>query len=55
MKYFVFWFGVLTVIIATTHGFITGQSIVHSLLFHPLVILVGLMAMAYGINEEACK
>ena len=51
MKTVLLWIGVITLVIALTHGFITGQSIVHSLLLHPLVILLSFVLIAIGLGE----
>ncbi|GEA11035.1 hypothetical protein [Alteromonas sp. KUL49] len=50
MKSFLLWIGFITLVIALTHGFITGQSIVHSLLLHPLVILLSFVLIAFGVG-----
>ncbi len=51
MKKFSIWLGVLTILISITHGFFWDQSIVHSLLLHPVVLLFGLSMIAIGATE----
>ena len=51
MKTLLLWIGIITLAVSLSHGFITGQSIVHGLLLHPLVILVSFVLIAIGIGE----
>lgn len=52
MKTVLLWIGVITLVIALSHGFITGQSIVHSLLYHPFVILLCFVLIAIGVEKS---
>lgn len=52
MKTLLLWTGVITLVVSLSHGFITDQSIVHSLLLHPLVILLSFVLIAIGLGER---
>lgn len=51
MKALLFWIGILMLVVSLSHGFITGQSILHSLLLHPVVVLLSLLLIAIGKGE----
>ena len=51
MKTLLLWTGVITLAVSLSHGFITYPSIVHSLLLHPLVILLSFVLIAIGLGE----
>lgn len=51
MKTFLIWVGIVTLVVSLSHGFITEQSIAHSLLFHPVVIILSFALIAFGIGE----
>ncbi|MCV2884182.1 hypothetical protein OE749_05705 [Aestuariibacter sp. AA17] len=51
MKTLLLWTGVITLAVSLSHGFITDQSIVHSLLLHPLIILLSFVFIAIGLGE----
>ncbi|WP_287243598.1 hypothetical protein [Pseudoalteromonas sp.] len=46
MKILLFYTGLFTLAISLTHGFFTEQSVVHIVLFHPLVGLVDQMQLS---------
>jgi len=52
MKTFLLWIGIITLAVSLSHGFITDQSIVHSLLIHPLVVLLSFLLIAIGVGER---
>lgn len=52
MKIFLFYTGLCTLAISLTHGFFTEQSVVHIVLFHPLVILFSFILIAYGSRKK---
>ena len=47
--------GLIFIISAISHSFIWEQSVVHNLLFHPLIILVGLGLFALYCQSRECS
>lgn len=43
--------GLIALIISTTHGFFTDQSVVHSLLLHPVVVILSLLLIGCGLDS----
>lgn len=52
MKTALLFTGIFTLIVSISHGFITEQSIFHSLLIHPLVVLLGFVLIALGLRKR---
>lgn len=52
MRILLFYTGLFTLAISLTHGFFTEQSVVHIVLFHPLVILFSFILIAYGSRKR---
>lgn len=52
MKKLLLWIGIITLVISLSHGFITGQSVTHSLLVHPLLIILSLGLIAFGLSSS---
>ncbi|WP_367998159.1 DUF3703 domain-containing protein [Alteromonas stellipolaris] len=46
------WIGVISICICLVHGFFTGQSIVHSLVLHPIVLLASLSLLAFSYRKR---
>ncbi|VEL98234.1 uncharacterized protein DUF3703 [Alteromonas sp. 76-1] len=47
------WISAISVCVSLVHGFFTDQSIYHSLVLHPLVLLVSLLLIAFVSGEWA--